>query len=94
MYTDQITKVPDEGVVEEVAHVFFLQILSGLVAFSLPRSSCSAKRLLTSIPQTPLFRLTFIRKACVIGISSPKTFCLMPQGQSRYPTSVFARCTN
>jgi len=89
----QITKAPDVGVDEEVAHFYFLQLLSGLVTFQSPLSLRSPRRLLTSAPET-LPRPTSTQRACVTGISSPKTFSWMPQGHSRYPISAFARYTN
>jgi len=91
--TDEITKAPDVGVGEEVAHLYFGELLSGLVTLRVPLSVCSARRLLTSTPET-LLRSMFIQRASVIGISSPKTFFLMPQELSRYPILVFARFTS
>jgi hypothetical protein len=93
MYDDQIIKAPDGGVTEEVAHFFFLQLLSGLVTFFIA-SLFVLDVTITDFSTQTLLRRTFIRRACVIGISNPKMFSLMLQGHSRYLISVFVRCTN
>jgi serine/threonine-protein kinase CHEK1 len=90
--TDGIIKAPDVGVGEEVAHFYFLQLLSGLVTFS--GSFVALTNMIADISAGPLRRLTFMQKAYATGISNLKIFFSMPPEHSRYQISGFAQYTN
>jgi serine/threonine-protein kinase CHEK1 len=90
--TDRITKAPDVGVGEEVAHFYFLQLLSGLVTSN--ESPVARSTMIADLSAEPPRRLTFMQRAYATGILNLKIFFLMPPERSRYQTSGFAQCTN